>query len=202
MLNAENIKKFAVILLIASSLIWLFFKESNNEPSADTDINAETEADSFITGAHFIEFGLNGKPNVTLVSSEAKQYSQYDRVIFSNPDLLMLDDAGTPWHMTAHSGRYNTAKEFMELKDDVKVDRYASTTIDLTMTTQALSIDKNQKYLTSDEEVNFVTPESQLKGTGMQAWINEKKVLLNSRVEGVYFPQKSQTAPTTITEQP
>jgi len=195
MLLTDLTRKVAAVAITSALVALLFWKGNDEARDSDPDSTADTEADSFITGANVIEFDSEGKTSLMLKSAEAKQFSKYDRVIFDQPDISLHDSSGMPWHIHALTGRYHVSQAVLELKDDIEIQRINQAgTADLTMTTRSLIIDKNKKYITSDERVTFVTPGSDLEGIGMQAWIDEKKVVLNSRVQGVFNPVRSSNA--------
>ncbi len=183
--QAKKIALFVTALLLVAIGLW---RTSGNDATSEVENGADTESDSFVTQAHFIEFNHNGRPEFDLKSKEAKQFSQYDRIIFTDPELVMRDEKGTPWRLTAESGRYNTATQTMELRHAVKVSGGAQTANALSMTTRSLTVNKPAKYLTSEDRVTFTTANAQLEGVGMQAWIDEKRILLNASVEGIYQP--------------
>ncbi len=174
---------FLVSILAVILIIWQ--NENKDITVYESDIEQD-EPDFFIVNGKYTLFNEKGAISSVIKSENAKHYPHKNVAILTKPNLLIYRENNTPWRVTAKSGEYDQEQETIELEENVVIIRDEHLATPWKLTTESLTILNKSRYVTTKQAVTISDSVSVMKGIGMNAWLDDKKIELTSNVRGNY----------------
>ncbi len=188
----RSLLAYTGIVVISSGLGWYLLGHANQEPVAG-DSGAPTEAqehaDFFISQADITEFNLDGVKEQHLSSDQISHFPISDLTLLSNPVHTSLRDPKEPQTIHARSGRVLPDGETIELKQDVVLTQQRPDRTRVTLETDFLTIYSGKDYADTDRPVVIRDGRNVTRATGMTAYYKEDRMVLKSKVRGIYESQ-------------
>lgn len=180
--NPALLAAFAVLAF----LLWQS-DESRAPSSSDVaDLRGEAEPDGFLSGARHLSFNEQGHRLSVISSPRIEQFDDTGTATMEGPDATVYDTrSGTPWKITAESGTMDQGSDRIELAGNVVIARPVPGGTS-TLETSRLTVDNARRQVYTNERITLSGPGVVTSATGMQAWIDERTLELNSQVEGRY----------------
>ena len=122
-------------------------------------------------------------------SVEAKHYPKQNNAVLKDPDLLIYRENSPPWKLTANIGEYHMTDEDLTLSQNVIIIKNEALGPPWVLKTESLTLLNKSRFITTNQPVTISDSISTLEGVGMNAWIDEKKIELNSNVRGNSAPE-------------
>lgn len=108
------------------------------------------------------------------------------------PRLRLFDDGSESWLITAERGRIDERRRVVDLAGDVEMHRRRrGSQSALTIRTAAATVHPDDERMTSSRRVTLQRPGATIRGTGLEASLNGRRVELRSKVTGTYEPTES-----------
>lgn len=95
--------------------------------------------------------------------------------------------------MDAHRGQYYENEKKLILQGAVQVEHPRDAEILTTLTTDQLTLFTDTRFITTAQPVRIIDGNNTFAATGMNAWLNERRIELQSRVNGLYHPSQQES---------
>jgi len=187
--NNEKIKKYAILIVSVFATIIIIWQNNENDITPTESIVSEDEADFFIVKGQYTVFDEEGELSSIMKSDEAKHYPIHNNALLKNPNLLIYRKDSPPWRLTADNGEYDMNDENLTFTQNVVITRNEELETPWTLKTESLTLLNKTRFITTKQPVTISDSYSILEGTGMNAWVDDKKIELTSNVRGYYAPQ-------------
>lgn len=188
-----NRRLLLIIVLLgvaAAAGWWLRERIHNLEPDRQAR-TTPTAPDYYME--HFTVRAMNtqGRLRYTLSADDMKHYAEDDHADLSRPHAVFERPDGPPYVLDAERGRITSGGERVDLLGRVDIDRSGTDTLrPLHVITRDARVFPDRDYAESDQFTVIRSGTSQMQGTGVRAWFDERRLQLLSQVEGTYEPQK------------
>ena len=182
----EKLRKFILFVASVLAAVLIIWQNENKDIAAYNNNTEQDEPDFFIVNGKYTLFNEKGNISSVIKSENAKHYPQKNVATLIKPDLLIYREDNTPWRVTANSGEYDLDQETIELEENVVIIRDEHLATPWKLTTESLTILNKSRYVTTKQAVTISDSVSIMKGIGMNAWLDDKKIELTSNVRGNY----------------
>jgi lipopolysaccharide export system protein LptC len=156
--------------------------------SATRGVNEDIRAE--IYGAEFLQYNEQGELAADITSLKATHYTLDNRISFAQPVLTLAPaDTETLTRVTAGAAELKVDDKLLTLHDDVLMEQLSPQGVVLTtLHTQTLKYDQEQHFISTDQLVTITRDNAEIQATGLEAWLDLKKMTLLSKVTGRYVP--------------
>ena len=181
-----------LLAVIGASLIWWAFEPAKKIRLSKTEeTRKETDPDFYMTDVDSIQYNLNGDPEYQLSSNEISHYPHNDITDITLPHIIMYQEDGSPWRLSALRGRILPGGDVVELWDEVQVKYEPLDDSPAQLTTESLRIFPDKEYAESDQAVMIETQQGTTTAIGLQADLKTNRMKLLKKVRGKYEPKIS-----------
>ncbi|WP_303290643.1 LPS export ABC transporter periplasmic protein LptC [Marinobacter sp. SS5-14b] len=193
LLNPGNGKAWARMLALGGTLAATVFLmwQSDETPPPRSDAEAlrgPAEPDGFIVQADYRTWDEQGNPKIRMTSPRIEQFDSRNLAAMEQPRATLYGEGDPmPWIIEADKGSLQQNNELVHLNGNVVVSRQLQGS-EATLKTQALTLNNAERTVYTDQPVVMSEPHGTTQATGMKAWIDDRILELNSRVEGQYEP--------------
>lgn len=175
----------AATLVALVAVLW-----QSDEPTINTDaaaLRGEAEPDSFVVGSHYLSFNEDGQLTTRIRSQRAEQFEAEQLVRMQQPQATLFGTGeDTDWEIQAMEGEFLQPRELIHLTGDVRIVRVADDRGPMSLATKTLTVDNGSRTIYTDEPVEISEAMGITTATGMKAWVDERILELNAKVEGRY----------------
>ena len=177
----------ALLTLIAALLVavgyWNIRPESFMQvPAASTA--EKPPIDFYVINARTVQFQPDGKRHYQLNAEKMEHIAATDISLLTRPDLLAYRGTELPWHVRSDRGEVGPQGEEVELIDKVRVERTDAKGRPTILTTSRLTVFPERDYAQTRQPVRIEAANGVTTATGMNAYLNEGRMLLLSNVRG------------------
>jgi len=177
----------ALLTLIAALLIaigyWNIRPESFMQPRAVS--TADTPAiDFYVINSRTVQYRPDGKRDYELTAEMMEHFAATDISLLTQPDLLLYRGTELPWQVSSERGEIGPQGEEVELIDKVRVERTDAKGRPTILTTSRLTVFPEKDYAQTRQPVRIEAANGVTTATGMNAYLNEGRMLLLSNVRG------------------
>lgn len=183
-----DISKTTILLFAALSTavaIFIFSSEDSEQLTRDNAAEDKVKASAYINNGRFYIYDKNGF-STKLSSTEATFFPDEDLVEIQSPSIKLANSNGNEFHLTAISGQLSPNTEKIILKGDVSVTQTKPIENTWSLKGQAFTLDNKTRFISSDQAVTITKDQHTLHAIGLNAWIDEKRIELLSKVRGQY----------------
>ncbi|MGC8121143.1 LPS export ABC transporter periplasmic protein LptC [Marinobacter sp. VGCF2001] len=183
-------RRIRALALAITVLATVFLMWQSDEPvstgDAASELRGPAEPDGFVVGGRYRSWDEQGNLQIILTSPRIEQFEDTGTARLSEPEArLFSQDSPEPWLVNADEGNLRQGNEQLELTGNVELVRQQDARRAI-LETEALTLDNKHGTVYTDRPVTITEPFGVTRSTGMKAWINERVLELNSRVEGQY----------------
>ena len=184
----------AVILAAIGAAAWLLLGSPQEPQVAQPE--RPRQPDYVVRDFTAIETDDSGNPDRRLSARELRQFVDEDLMELDRPRLLLFDDQGPPWSVSALRGLLLDGGEEVQLRDQVRVTRDAfAETAAVRLDTTALDLWPERHYAEGDRPVRLESGRDWATGSGIQLWYEEPmRAELRGRARIFLVPQESRDA--------
>ncbi len=176
-------------LAIAFAALAFLLWHSDDPATVNTaaiELRGSAEPDTFVNDGTYRSFDELGQLEVIISSPRIEQFDDRPDATMVAPDATLLDqETGTQWHVTADHGLFHQTNEILDLNDNVRVTRPVAGG-KAVLLTEYLRVDNPARKVVTDHPVTIESPGTVTQGTGMEGWIDERIVELETNVKGIY----------------
>lgn len=177
-----------VLALLAGGSGWLFRRIA---PPALTPPPPPGHApDYYFTDATVTTLDAQGKPQATLRAPRILHHPDDDSVEVFSPRGTYFMAGGPPWQVQSDHALLPKGGKLVNFDGHVVMQRAgAKGGPPLVVHTDKMSINLDTNIATSADPVEILQGRSQMTGVGMQAWLKDNHVILETQVRGEYARQ-------------
>ncbi len=188
-MNKKQLFSTIIILIIAIVSSWFALHLLYTPTNQHVDNPKNPDAIAF--NVTYTQMDQNGNIAHQLYSTRFVHYTFENSSEFQNPKITIMNPNGSPWHITADSGTSQQGSSLIHLVGNVKLYQPPSAkNTELTITTSKATIYSDKKYVTTDQPVKIVKPNTIATAIGANANMETKVVNLLSNVKETYVPGK------------
>lgn len=154
------------------------FMDQTSAPAIDTAV------DFYAENVRTVQFQVDGKLHYRLTAERVEHLRTSDTTLLSQPDLLLYRGSDYPWHVQSTRGEVSPGGTQVELIDAVRVARTDAKGRPTILTTSRLSVFPEREYAQTSQPVRIEAANGVTTATGMQAYLNDSRMLLQSNVRG------------------
>ena len=144
----------------------------------------ENPIDFFVENARTRQFQIDGLLRYELTTERLEHIKSSDVTLLTQPDLLLYKNGELPWHVRSERGEVSPQGTQVELIDAVRTERTDARGRQTILTTSRLSVFPEREYAETEQAVRIETVNGVTTANGMQAFLNDGRLLLLSNVRG------------------
>jgi lipopolysaccharide export system protein LptC len=147
--------------------------------------------DYYFTDATVTSLDQNGRPASELVSPRIIHHPDDDSVETFQPKMRYFTKNGLPWYAVADHGLEPSGGNLVYLDGNVVMthpDQAGGPP--LVVNTQHLTVDLTTNIASTDDPVSMHKGDSQSRGIGMDGYMQDNRMVLRTKVTGLYVPKK------------
>jgi len=174
------------VLLLATFLIWLFFKQETVLPSLPVHHPSYIATD--INSTHFNKTGFL---DYKLFADKATNFNEDELTNFEKPKVIVYThddqkDTTTIWQMTGEKGALHQQNKLV-LTKNVIIKNLSLDQIVQTIKTEELTLFLDEKEFSSDLLVTWEGPQIHQQGVGMWASLVTEEVIIKDQIKAIYL---------------
>ncbi len=133
--------------------------------------------------------GEDGNPLRRLSAAYMAHYIDTQTKELTHPHLVIYQDDAEPWHVASQRGWVSANDDVLMLLGEVDIWRNnANGKREIHIETEDLRVVPDKEYADTELPATISTPESLTRGTGMRAYLGERRVQLLSDVKTTINP--------------
>lgn len=183
----RNPKLMLALLVLVAFVLYLSWGEQGLVRAPDKEPGEETP-DAFVVDGRYRIFREDGNLSSLLTSEYAVHYPNSNTGNLREPRMQLFQENGRPWHIESRSGHLDFDADQLTLQDQVLVRTQVADQRPWTMTTEWLQLDNQRRFITTDQAVKISSSDAETTALGMDAYVDEKRIILRSQVRGTYAP--------------
>lgn len=187
----------SLLIIIGLTLAFLFFWDSSPEEllgsAVPKDTKIQQHPSNIIINHISHHYDEAGKLNYLLNAEEVRHFqinskrpSNKDHTDISQPEIILYRDNAPPWHIRSDSGQSTEQGSVITMIGNVIAWQTDAAGFKSELTTTKLVVMPDKQYAETDKPVMLKAPDSTTKAIGMQAFLQQDKIKLLSRVRGLY----------------
>lgn len=186
-LKNPRLRTLALTVTVVATVFLMWQREDADILRDDaTELRGPSEPDSFVIEGRYTTWDEQGNLKMILASPRIDQFDDSAHATMDAPRARIYSEQGTePWIIEADKGSLQQNQDLIVLTGNVVVLRQTAES-KATLTTSSLTLDNNQSTVYTDQPVTITEPFGVTRATGMKAWVDQRVLELNSRVEGQY----------------
>lgn len=178
-------------------LCFLLFSLRQNETITNQESDSGSFPQIYMKQVQTREFDAEGKlhfelttPNVAFYQHDPNGPSALDYTLIDAPKMIFYNtESGTPWRMSALSGRSEDNNALIRLLGDVIIQQNSPSQGLVRITTEELNVRSREQFAETDKAVNMRSAKGQMNAVGMDADLTQSRLQLKSQVKAVYEPR-------------
>jgi lipopolysaccharide export system protein LptC len=185
--SRPRLRTLALGCTILAALYLLWHSDEPQKTSGNTvELRGTDEPDGFIINGSYTGYDKTGQVKIHFNSPRIEQFENNNLAVIRQPHAELYGQPGTlPWVVDADKGRLQQNDDLLYLNDNVRIVRDVDNR-KATLTTTSLTLDNNAGTVYTDAPVEITDQTGVTRATGMKAWIDQRILELNSKVEGRY----------------
>lgn len=178
----------AVLLVAAIASGWSAWRQ-RAEVQAGTTVS--DRSDYVLEDFQLVSLDEHGHEAFTLRAPWLQRNPLDETMSLREPLFLLPEgDDGLYWDLRAATGWISADSEEMRLEGDVLAVSDPGGDRAMRMETDALRVFPRQRRASTDVAVTITQPGTTMRGTGLEAELDEKRFRLNSKVHAIYVPSR------------
>ncbi len=187
-----NLRFFAmlgILALIAAGTLWLL-RQTALQGAQGGRVKSHTP-DYYFTDATVTSLDLKGQPASELSAPRMVHHPDDDSIEVFGPRMLYFAAGTPPWSAQADHALEPSGGKRVYLEGHVEMRRPDSGGgPPLVIDTDKLTVDLETNVASTDEPVQMIKGVSRVTGVGMDAYMQDNRLVLRSIVRGFYVPRK------------
>lgn len=178
---------FSILLLLACSG-WYFASTSTTTYKLD-DKTLSVTTDTIIKELHVRQFNEQGQLANRLETPLLEHVPLNDTHLLDHPRIMITQENQSPWKIQSEQAvAVNGGEEITFIKNVLVHQNKGENNQESTLRTEKITYYPKTKKATTSLAVVFEQPGTVVKATGMNVYLDEKRVELLSRARGSYVP--------------
>lgn len=185
---SRRLRTALVLAPLAAILVavgyWNVRPESFMRTTNDALPATESPIDFYAMGTRTVQYQSDGTRDYILTADKVEHLRDSDMSLLSEPELLLYRGRTQPWQVTSSRGEVSPEGTQVELIDDVRVERTDAKGRETLLTTTRMTVYPDREYAHTDRAVRIEAADGVTTATGMEAYLNDGRMLLLSNVRG------------------
>jgi len=187
LIRSPKLRTMALAATVIALVTVLWQSDEPTTPMKAAALRGEAEPDSFVVGGRYLSFNETGQLTTRIKSQRIEQFESDNLTRMQQPRATLFGKAEDgSWEVEAEEGEFLEARGLMHLTGDVRIVRLADQQGPMSLSTQALTLDNENRTIYTNEPVKIIDALGITRATGMKAWLDERILELNAQVEGRY----------------
>ncbi|MGH8397722.1 MAG: LPS export ABC transporter periplasmic protein LptC [Gammaproteobacteria bacterium] len=175
-----------LILALAAGGTWWLLRQVT-PPTPQKPAPVSHAPDYYFTDATVTTLNQQGKPEAIMTAPRMLHHPDDDSVEVFTPRIEYFMASGPPWHVQADHGLLPSGGKLVELDGHVQMQRLGvNGGPPIIINTNKINVDLNTNIATTSDPVEILQGNSRMTGIGMQAYMKDNRLLLESDVRGYY----------------
>ncbi|WP_417513576.1 LPS export ABC transporter periplasmic protein LptC [Marinobacter sp.] len=186
--NRPRLRMLALAATAAATffLLWQSDEQPITSYSDARQLRGDAEPDGFVINGSYTSYDEAGNRKIVFTSPRIEQFEEGNLATMELPNAEVFSATDTePWVLKAENGSLLRNEDLLYLTGNVRVVRTIGER-EATLVTESLTLDNDQGKVYTDDFVEITDSVGTTRAKGMNAWINERILELNSQVEGRY----------------
>lgn len=179
---------FIAILAAAILLVWSWQDDSPLTLPTGEEAQSDHRPDAFVTNGRYRTFREDGQLSSLLTSQRAVHYPHDNSGHLQIPRIQLFPRDGQPWHVQSEEGLLEFDSDIAVLRNNVRLESVNDTQQASTLETEELMLNNRTRFITTDQPVKISSRQGEVTAIGMDAYVDEKRIILKSQVKGFYAP--------------
>ncbi len=179
---------FVAALAVAALLVWSWQDDNSLLPSAGQEAESAHNPDAFVTNGHYRTFRGDGQLSSLLTSPRAVHYPHDNSGHLQSPQIQLFPEDGQPWHAESEEGLLDFNSDLATLRKNVRLQSLGDSPHASTLETEELILNNRTRFITTDQPVKITSLQGEVTAIGMDAYVDEERMILKSHVKGLYAP--------------
>ncbi|MGA9854452.1 MAG: LPS export ABC transporter periplasmic protein LptC [Gammaproteobacteria bacterium] len=174
-----------VLTLAAAGTWWLL--QHVTPPLMQKPAPVTHEPDYYFTDATVTTLNDQGKPEAVMTAPRILHHPDDDSVEVFAPRVEYFIANGQPWHLQAEHALMHSGGKLVDLDGHVELQQAGSNGgPPLIIHTDKMHVDLNTDIATSADPVEILQGNSRITGVGMQVYLKDDRLQLESAIRGYY----------------
>lgn len=185
--------RFALTLLLLVAAVATGWSVWTHRPSRAPDAREAQRSDYLLHDFEVVVLDNQGHESFTLRAPYLERHPGDQTMTLQTPLFVIPPAPGSeqaPWEVRSHTGWVSAEGDELRLRGDVVATSSNGPNRPVKMTTEQLNVFPDAKRATSPVAVTITQPGSILRGIGMEALLDSKRVRLKSQVKVHYAPPR------------
>lgn len=183
-MNWRGALALTMLVVLAAITWWLL--QTETAPPREPAPTAPEQPDYYFRDALITRLDKEtGKPELQLGAADIRHLPQAAVSELATVRLEYYARDGAYWIITALRGELPDAGDVIILQGDVRIIR-PDEEPPLEAVTEFLEVNTETHFATTDETVTIRQGASRISGTGLSAWLDEKRLQMHTQVRGHY----------------
>lgn len=189
-MNPTKAGSWILLAVLVLTLSGWYFRHGKTVVRLDKE-TLSTTVDTTITDLTVRQFDAKGKLIHVLKTPLLEHVPKGDLNYLDKPYILIAQDNQPAWQISSLKALAEKGGKRITFTKQVLVHQPADEkTLESTLKTEKVTYYPNEKKATTDALVTFEQPGNFVQSTGMNAYLDEKRVELLHRARGSYVPAK------------
>jgi len=190
MTRLKDRKVLASIAALAVAMLLVWSGQDDNPLMLPSGQEAEPghNPDAFVTNGRYRTFREDGHLSSLLVSPRAVHYPHDNSGHLQSPQIQLFPQDGQPWHAESEEGLLDFNSDIAILRKNVRLQSLGDSPQASTLETDELTLNNRTRFITTDQPVKITSPQGEVTAIGMDAYVDEERMILKSHVKGLYAP--------------
>lgn len=178
--------RILIALLTLGVVGLIFINKDLDTPSTLLVQQSAVKPNAFTTKATLREFSADGSIKLIVETDESFYFRNNERIETVDPLIHYTNEHNELLQLNAEKGVYHIDSSIIELQRSVELSRKNDEGSVTLITTQDLSIDTKNDFISTDHPVNITQGSNTLSSVGLKASMQDRKIELPKRVRGTY----------------
>ncbi|MDE1983824.1 MAG: LPS export ABC transporter periplasmic protein LptC [Gammaproteobacteria bacterium] len=175
-----------LVLALAAAGTWWLLRHVT-PPTVPPPAPPTHVPDYSFTDATVTTFNAQGNPQAILRSPRMLHHPDDDSIEVFAPRIQYFISGSPPWNAAADQALLPAGGNLVELEGHVQMQHPANNNgPPLLIQTDKMNVDLDTNIATTADPVAITQGNSRMTGVGLQAWLNDNRLLLQSQVRGAY----------------
>jgi len=175
----------ACIVIVLACSGWYF---SNGQSIGTLDkATLSTTVDAEVTQVSVKQFNTEGRLVNHLVSPLMRHIPKNDTHLFTDPLIIVAQNNQPAWTIQAQKAKATQGGKRIDFRNQVVIHQKGDAkTQESTLKTEQVTYFPQEKKATTEALITFEQPSNFIQSTGMQAFLDEKRIVLLHGAKGRY----------------
>ena len=190
-MNPRALAMIGLLLLLAGGSLWLLRQTALQ--GAQGERPKTHEPDYYFTDATVTSLGEDGQPASELKSPRIIHHPDDDSTESFDPRMRYFTKHGMPWYVQSDHAVSPSGNHWVYLDGHVQITRPSATGgPPLVIVTDKMAVNLDTNVASTDDPVQLDQGKNHTQGVGMDAYLNDNRLVLRTAVRGHYVTQQTQ----------